>query len=292
MKPAPFEYVAPNTIGMALDELNQHGFGAKILAGGQSLIPVMNFRLAQPEYLIDLNNIAELDYLRPEGDVLRIGGMTRQRTLERSELIAQHAPLIYEAVPYIAHPQIRNRGTIGGSIAHADPAGELPVLALALGARLKLQSVAGERWVDAADFFIELFETDLQENEILTEVEIPIAKPKTGYAFTEMARQHGNYALCGVAAWVTVDDDGVCQAAKLVYLNAGPVPMDAKDAAGLLIGEKGSDGVIAAAAEKASQDEVEPNRDIHATAAYKRHLAKVLTKKVLKMAFERAGENE
>lgn len=291
MKPAPFEYVAPSSIGMALDELNQHGYGAKILAGGQSLIPVMNFRLAQPEYLIDLNNLAELDYLKQEGDVLRMGAMTRQRTIERSELIAQQAPLLYEAMPYIAHPQIRNRGTVGGSIAHADPAGELPMLAVALEGRFQLQSVEGTRWVTAADFFTDLFETEMAENEILTEIEIPIAKAKTGYAFTEMARRHGDYALCGVAAWVTLDAAEVCQAAKLVYLNAGPIPMQATAAAALLVGETPSAEVIAAAADKASQDEVEPDGDIHATAAYKRHLARVLTKKVLATAFERAKGN-
>ncbi|MCB0036370.1 MAG: xanthine dehydrogenase family protein subunit M [Anaerolineales bacterium] len=291
MKPAPFEYVAPSSIAMALDELNQHGYGAKILAGGQSLIPVMNFRLAQPEYLIDLNNLAELDYLKQEGDVLRMGAMTRQRTIERAELIAQQAPLLHEAMPYIAHPQIRNRGTVGGSIAHADPAGELPMLAVALEGRFKLQSVEGTRWVTAADFFTDLFETEMAENEILTEIEIPIAKAKTGYAFTEMARRHGDYALCGVAAWVTLDAAEVCQAAKLVYLNAGPIPMQATAAAALLVGETPSAEVIAAAADKASQDEVEPDGDIHATAAYKRHLARVLTKKVLATAFERAKEN-
>lgn len=291
MKPAPFEYVAPSSIAMALDELNQHGYGAKILAGGQSLIPVMNFRLAQPEYLIDLNDITELDYLEQDGEVIRIGAMTRQRAIERSELIAQEAPLLHEALPYIAHPQIRNRGTVGGSIAHADPAGELPMLAVALEGRFKLQSVDGERWVSAADFFTDLFETEMAENEILTQVEIPIAKENTGYAFTEMARRHGDYALCGVAAWVTVDKGGVCQAAKLVYLNAGPIPMQATAAASLLVGETPSAEVITAAAEKAAQDEVEPDSDIHATADYKRHLAKVLTKKVLTTAFERAKEN-
>lgn len=295
MKPAPFLYIAPPSLAEALAALAEHGADASLLAGGQSLVPVMNFRLAQPAALIDLNGIPELDYVRRENDDqpgaasgrIRIGSMTRQRTLERHPLIAQHAPLLHETMPYIAHPQIRNRGTIGGSLAHADPAAELPVILLALDGRVKLQTVDSERWVHGRDFYTDLFTTARAENEILTEVELPTLPPRTGIAFTEVARRHGDYALSGVAAVVTVDEQGVCTAARLVYLNAGDTPISATQAAALLLGQRASEEVFTAVAHTAQQ-EITPTTDIHATAEYKRHLAKVLTTRVLKTAFARA----
>ncbi|HUM72178.1 MAG TPA: FAD binding domain-containing protein, partial [Chloroflexota bacterium] len=182
----------------------------------------MNFRLAQPAALIDLNGLPELDYVRRESDGrICIGSMTRQRTLERHPLIAQYAPLLHETIPFIAHPQIRNRGTIGGSLAHADPAAELPVILLALHGRVKLQNTGGERWVHGRDFYTDLFTTARAKDEILTEIELPPLPLRTGVAFTEIARRHGDYALSGVAAVVTVDERGICTAVRLVYLNAG-----------------------------------------------------------------------
>ncbi|MBX3060634.1 MAG: xanthine dehydrogenase family protein subunit M [Anaerolineae bacterium] len=288
MKPAPFEYIAPTSLAEALTAVHQHGSDASLLAGGQSLVPVMNFRLAQPVALIDLNNIPELDYVRREGSGhLRIGSMTRQRTLERHPLIAQHAPLLHEAMPYIAHPQIRNRGTIGGSLAHADPAAELPVILLALDGRVKLQTTDGERWVHGRDFYTDLFTTARAEDEILTEIELPPLPPRTGVAFTEIARRHGDYALSGVATVVTVDERGVCTAVRLVYLNAGDTPISATQAAALLVGQVASEEVFTAVAH-AAQKEITPTDDIHATADYKRHLATVLTMRVLQQAFTRA----
>jgi carbon-monoxide dehydrogenase medium subunit len=186
MKPAPFEYRAPDSIDHALELLNEHGDTAKILAGGQSLVPAMNFRVVQPSMLIDLNRIQEMDYVHEE-ECLYIGAMTRERTLEFDEPIAKRSPLLHEAVPNIAHPQIRNRGTIGGSIVNADPAAELPVLMLALNARLKAQSVAGARWIDARDFFVGMFTTALEPNEILVEIEVPFLQPQTGWSFLEVA---------------------------------------------------------------------------------------------------------
>jgi carbon-monoxide dehydrogenase medium subunit len=291
MKPAPFEYVAPDSLDDALAAMQQHGFDAKPLAGGQSLVPVMNFRLAQPGVLIDLNGVPGLDnlWLADEG-ALHFGSMVRQSRLERDPLVAQHQPLLAEAMPHIAHPQIRNRGTLGGSLAHADPAAELPVIAVALNGRLKLQSATGERWLSARDFYVGLFATDIGDEELLVEIALPPLPARTGTAFTEMARRHGDYALAGVAAVVTVDESGVCTAARLVYLNAGEVPMVAEEAASLLVGERPSEAVWLATAVSASQNEIDPRGDIHASADYKRHLAKVLTVRALRQAYERAGK--
>lgn len=290
MKPAPFEYVAPTDLHGVLVALHDHGFDAKLLAGGQSLVPVMNFRLAQPGVLIDLNTVPELDFIRREADgTMRFGSMVRQRTLERDTLVREHLPLLHETMPHIAHPQIRNRGTFGGSIAHADPAGELPVIAVALNGRFRIQSTTTDRWVSARDFFRALFETDCGDVEMITEIELPPLAPNTGTAFTEVARRHGDYALGGVAAVVTVDASQVCTAARLVYLNAGEIPMVAEEAAQLLVGERMSDELLLETAVTASTQEISPMSDIHANDEYKRHLAKVLTIRALRTAFERAG---
>lgn len=291
MKPAPFEYLAPDSLDAALEALAR-GIGeagdAKILAGGQSLIPVMSFRLAQPALLVDLNRLRELDYVRQEDGGLRIGAMTRQRTLERDPLVARLSPLLAETVPFIAHPQIRNRGTVGGSLAHADPAAELPAVAVALDARFRLRRSSGERWVDARDFFCGLFATVLEPDEMLVEVALPAPPPRTGWAFLEVARRHGDYAQVGVAARVTLDDAGTCREARLVYLSVGDGPVEARGAVGLLAGTDGGDEAIAAAAEKASRDEMDPTGDIHASSDFKRHLARVVTGRALRRAFARA----
>ena len=290
MKPAPFEYVAPTNLTDALNALHQHGFDAKLLAGGQSLVPVMNFRLAQPGVLIDLNDLSELNFIRQEDDgSMRFGSMVRQNQLERDPMVKTHLPLLHETMPFIAHPQIRNRGTFGGSIAHADPAGELPVIAVALNGRFHIQSKTTDRWVKAADFFQALFETDCGDEEMITEIELPAMVGKTGTAFTEVARRHGDYALGGIAAIVTVDENQICTNARLVYLNAGEVPMVAEKAAQMLIGEKMSEDLLMETAVTASSQEINPTSDIHANDEYKRHLAKVLTVRALKTAFERAN---
>ena len=190
MKPAAFEYAAPAALAEALALKAEHGDEAKFLAGGQSLVPAMNFRLAQAALLVDLNGLAELDFIRlDESGELRLGAMTRQRRLERDALVAGRASLLHEAMPWVAHPQIRNRGTLGGSLAHADPAAELPVVALALNARLRVQSVSGERWIEAADFFQGLFTTALASDEMLVEIALPPLPARTGTAFVEFARR-------------------------------------------------------------------------------------------------------
>lgn len=289
MKPAPFEYFAPDSLDGALTTLQESGFDAKLLAGGQSLVPVMNFRLSQPAVLIDINPLTELNFIRHDAatNELRLGAMVRHRQLEMSPLVAEHAPLLHETMPYIAHPQIRNRGTLGGSLAHADPAGELPMIAVTLNGRIRLQNTTGSRWVNAPDFFTSLFETACEDNEMVTEVALPAMPARTGYAFQEMARRHGDYALAGVAALVTVDTSGACTAARLVYLNLGEIPMVAHKAAGMLVGHGFSEEWVMETAVTASQEEIEPTGDIHATTEYKRHLAKVLTERVLRQAFEK-----
>lgn len=291
MKPAPFTYAAPATLDEALALKAQHGDDAKFLAGGQSLVPAMNFRLVAAAVLVDLNRLPDLDYIRvAEDGGLRLGAMTRQRRLERDPLVKTHAPLMFEAMPEVAHPQIRNRGTLGGSLAHADPAGELPVIAVALDAQLRMQSVNGSRWVPAAEFFQGLFTTALRPDEMLVEVALPPQLPRTGTAFVEFARRRGDYALMGVAAVVTLDEDGRCEAAKLVYLNAGEGPISAPDAADELVGETALPEVIAEAATHAAEDEINPMGNVHATPAYQRHLARVLTRRALERAFDRAQE--
>lgn len=290
MKPAPFDYHAPDSLEQALDLMHQHAGEAKILAGGQSLVPAMNFRVVQPSVLIDLNRVGELSYIREEGNVIRVGSMARERHLEFDSSIAKHTPLLYEAVPFIAHPQIRNRGTIGGSIVNADPAAELPVLMVALSARLKARNASSERLIDAQDFFIGMFTTALEPDEILVEIELPFASPRTGWSFMEVAPRVGDYAMMGVAALVTLDESGKCKQAKLVYLNAGEGPTEAKKAAKLLEGEGLDDKLIESAAELASEKEINPFGNIHTSPEFQRHLANVLTKKALKQAMQRAEE--
>ncbi len=287
MKPAPFDYLAPDSLPAALAALAERGYDAKLLAGGQSLIPVMNFRLAQPALLIDLNRVPGLAGIAREGGELRIGAMTRQRRLEDDPLIARCAPLLREAVPFIAHPQIRNRGTVGGSLAHADPAAELPALAVALEARFRLQSVRGERWVAASDFFHGLFATALEADEMLTEIAVPDAPARSGWAFLEVARRHGDYAQMGVAARLTLGDDGLCASARLVFLSAAEKPW-AAGAAERLRGERPDEALFARVAD-AVHAELSPAGDVHASADYKRHLARVLTRRVLRTAAKRAA---
>lgn len=291
MKPAPFEYAAPDTVEAALELKAAHGDDAKFLAGGQSLVPAMNYRLVQASLIVDLNRASGLDYIERGVDGgLRLGGLTRQRALERSPLVRDHAPLLHQAMPFVAHPQIRNRGTLGGSLAHADPAAELPVVAVALQARLLARSKRGERWLWAADFFQGLFTTALEPDEMLVEVALPPWPARTGAAFEEFARRRGDYALLGVAAVLTLDEAGLCRQARLVYLNAGEGPRDAVEAAALLAGQPPNGEAFGAAAEHAAAHEIEPVGNVHATPDYQRHLARVLTRRALAAARDRARQ--
>jgi carbon-monoxide dehydrogenase medium subunit len=292
VKPAPFDYVAPHTLDEAIETLADRidrGDDAKILAGGQSLLPVLNFRLAQPTVLIDVNRIAALDFVETTDDGgLRLGALVRHRRLERDPLVARHAPLVAEALPFVAHPQIRNRGTLGGSLAHADPAAELPAVALALGAEMVLARRGGERRVAARDFFTGLFATALDPAELVVAVRLPPLAPRTGCAFVELARRHGDYALAGVACRLTLDEAGRCSNVRLVFLSVGDGPVEAPRAAAALAGEAPSTTAFGAAARLASGEEIEPTGDIHASPAFKRHLARVLTERALATAARRA----
>ncbi|HEX8675202.1 MAG TPA: xanthine dehydrogenase family protein subunit M [Longimicrobium sp.] len=288
MKPAPFAYHRPDSVEGALALLAEHGYEAKLLAGGQSLVPAMNFRLAAPAVLIDLNRIPGLDVIAEAEGGVRIGAMVRQRSAERSTLLAERAPLIAETLPFVAHAQIRNRGTMGGSIAHADPAAELPAVMLALGARFHLRGPNGTRTVTAEDFFTGLFGTALEPEEMLVEIEVPTAAPNTGFAFDEISRRHGDFALAGVAASVQVDAEGRCTNARIALLSVGDGPVLAAQAAAALDGQTPTDEAIRAAANAAAQQDIDPPGDIHATPAYRRQLAEVLVRRVLPRAFERA----
>jgi carbon-monoxide dehydrogenase medium subunit len=290
VKPAPFAYHRPETVEEALALLARHGDDAKPLAGGQSLIPAMNFRLARPAVLVDLNRIGTLAYARREADGLHIGAMTRQRAAEGSEAVGRGAPLLREALPFVAHPQIRNRGTIGGSLAHADPAAELAAVMLALEARVRLRRESAERWMPAAEFFTGLFATALEPGELLTDIVIPPPPPRTGWAFAEIARRHGDYALAGVAAIVTLEPYGRCGRIRLAMLSVGDGPVVAARAAATLHGQAPTDDAIRAAAELAATEDIDPPSDIHASAAYRRQLVRVLVRRTLHRAIARARE--
>jgi carbon-monoxide dehydrogenase medium subunit len=286
MKPASFQYLAPATVNEALARLAEHGWDAKVLAGGQSLIPMMNFRLAQPAVLVDINPVTELSYIQATRDGgLRIGAMTRQRQVERDPLVAEAAPMVYAAMPKIAYPAIRTRGTVGGTLAHADPSAELVAASVALNARFLLKSQKrGERWVDARDFFVGLFTTVLEPDELLIEVRLPPMPRNSGWSFLEVARRHHDFALVGVAAVVTMAD-GHCDQAKLVYFSVGDSPVEAHQAEAVLQGQQPTAEVIREAAETAGQADVDPQSDINASADYRRHLVKVLGERALSEAF-------
>lgn len=290
MKPAPFAYHAPDSLEAALELAARHGSDARWLAGGQSLVPAMNFRLVEPAVLLDLNRLSELDYVeKTQQGGLRIGAMARQRRVERDPVVARLCPLLADVMPYVAHPQIRNRGTVGGSMVHADPAAELPVVAVALDAVFHVRSAEGERSIPAADFFQGLFTVELTPGEILVEVEIPPWPAGAGWSFLEVARRHGDYALAGVVALLSLGEDGLCRRARLFYLNVGDRPIGARKAVRQLEGERVTDEAIAAAAHTAATEEIDPIADVHASVGYQRHLARVLTARALRQALARAG---
>lgn len=289
MKPAPFDYHSPHTLEEATALLAKYGSDAKPLAGGQSLIPAMNFRLATPAVLVDLNAIDGLAHITPTATGLRLGGMTRHRTIERSDQVARVAPLVSAAMPFVAHPAIRTRGTVGGSLAHADPAAELPAVMLALGARFTVLSDRGSRVIAAADFFTGLFSTALAPSELLTDIEIEACASGSGHAFQEISRRHGDFALAGAAAAVAVHPDGRCTSARVALLSVGDRPVIAEHVARTLTGETPTKELIRAAAEGAAAADIDPPGDIHASSRYRRQLAAVLIRRVLERAFGEAA---
>jgi len=287
VKPSRFAYYRPDSVEEALALLAEHD-DAKPLAGGQSLIPAMNFRLAAPAALVDLGALSGLRGVSRAGDGLRIGAMTTHATVERSPEVARIAPLLAEALPHVAHPQIRNRGTLGGSLAHADPAAELPAVMLALEAELVLRSVQAERRVAARDFFTGLFATALEPGELVTAIELAALPARTGVAFEEFARRHGDFALVGVAAVVTLDASGRCGEVRIALLSVGDGPVLAERAAAALRGQQPNPELLRDAAELAGDEDIDPPADLHASAAYRRQLARVLTRRALIRAVERA----
>jgi carbon-monoxide dehydrogenase medium subunit len=289
MKPAPFEYYCPHSLEEATALLAEHGGEAKPLAGGQSLIPAMNFRLATPAVLVDLNAIESLAYIREADGGLRIGGMTRHCTLERSELVARYAPLVTSAMPFVAHAAIRTRGTLGGSLAHADPAAELPAVMLALDASFTLRSNSGSRTVAAREFFTGLFSTAIEAGELLTEISIPRAQAETGYAFQEISRRHGDFALAGAAAAVGLDHEGRCSTVRVALLSVSDRPVLAAAAARVLVGHIPSPALVQEAAQSAAEHDIDPPGDIHASSRYRRHLAAVLIRRTLEESLRQRG---
>ncbi len=288
MKPAPFAYHRPASLDEALALLAQHA-DAKALAGGQSLIPAMNFRLARPGVLVDLNTIAELAAVRDDGGVLHLGAMTRQAVAERDPRVATHAPLLAEALPLVAHVQIRNRGTIGGSLAHADPSAELPAVMVALGATFHLRSATGARVMAAEAFFTGLFATALAPGELLVDIAIPRLDGAAGSCFLELARRHGDYALAGVAATLRLDDKGRIRDARIVLVSVGDGPVLAQRAIKAVNGERPGAELFREAAALAGTRDAEPPSDLHASAAYRRQLVTVLTRRALERATTRAA---
>ncbi|MGH3344033.1 MAG: FAD binding domain-containing protein [Carbonactinosporaceae bacterium] len=286
MKPPPFTYHAPTTLTEALDVLGEVGSDGKVLAGGQSLIPLLNMRLAAPGHVVDINRVAELGYVRVDGRGVRVGATARHAQVERDESACREVPLLRQALRLVAHPVVRNRGTTVGSIAHADPAGEMTAVLALLGGTVELASRSGARTVDAAGFFVGPLESCIEAGEIAVQVHFPRPSGRTGTAFREVARRHGDYALCGVAAAVTLDDDLRVTRARAAYLSVAPTPLllDLTDAVA------GATPATASweAAGRLARDGVDPDPDIHATAAYRRHLAAVLTARALSDAAEEA----
>jgi carbon-monoxide dehydrogenase medium subunit len=290
VKPPPFEYHAPEALPGALDLLARFGDEAKVLAGGQSLMPLLNLRLARPANLVDINPVEPelgfIDVSSRDGG-LRLGGLVRQRAAERSDLVRERNPLLAEALPLVGHPQIRNRGTIGGSLAHADPASELPAVVTLLDAELVARSARGERTLRADEFFVSYFTTRLEPDELLTEVRLPAWPAAAGWAFLEVSRRHGDFAMVGVASLVRLGSDGSIAEARLAYTGVGATPVRAREAERGLVGQPATEDTFAAAAERAVQA-LDPQADVHATAAYRRHVAGVLTRRALARAVERA----
>jgi carbon-monoxide dehydrogenase medium subunit len=286
MKPAPFEHLAPTSVPEALNMLGEYAPDARVLAGGQSLVPMMNFRLARPAVLVDLNRISDLFYIDDNGDYLAVGAMTREREIENSDLVRAACPLLHEATLNIGHLPIRSRGTIGGSLCNADPAAEYPATILALDATLVAQSVRGEREIPAAEFFDGALTTTLEPDEILTEIRAPKAPSGSGAAFLEVSRRHGDFALAGVAAQITLDGDVVTNVRLAACgVGSGPVRLTGAEDA---IRSDGLTDASLAAAEAAAAVQADPDSDVHATSGYRRKLAGVMTKRALQKAAERA----
>jgi CO/xanthine dehydrogenase FAD-binding subunit len=285
VKPAPFEYHDPVTVDEALGLLAHLGDEAKVLAGGQSLVPLLNFRLARPDHIVDVNGIAELDVMRVDNGVLRVGALTRQAALEHSITVAEAVPLLPEAIRYVGHAQIRNRGTVGGSVVHADPAAELPAALAALEARFHVRSARGHRVVEAPELFVTHLTTSLRPDELLTEIEVPVPPPGTAAAFVEFARRHGDFALGGAAVVVTASG-GVVTRARIGLLSAADTPVRAVAAEEALVGRALDEDAAREVSRLATQG-LAPTGDMHGGTGYRIELLRAMVRRALVKAMGR-----
>ena len=283
MKPAPFAYADPRTVADAVALLEEHGMDAKVLAGGQSLVPLMNFRLAQPGNLIDLNGVRGLDQIQFNDHALSLGAMVRQRDAERSPAIAERLPILREAIEQIAHPAIRNRGTVGGSLVHADPSAELPLLAIALDATFHLRSARASRSVAARDFYQGYLITDIAADELLVEIDFNLPPANSGWCCAEIARRQGDFAIVAVAVLLDRASDRSVSFARVALGGVGPAPLRVAAAEEVLLGQRPGSELFRRAGDAAEQA-VEPPADIHASSAYRRQLTAVLVRRALATA--------
>lgn len=289
MIPPAFEYLRPKTLPEAVAMLQQYGDDAKILSGGQSLIPMMKLRLARPSHLIDINRVSGLSYIKEEGGFLKIGGLTREAELEAASVVRAKYPLLLDTATVIADPQVRNMATVGGNLAHGDPANDHPATMMALGAQVVVTGAKGERVIAIDDFFVSLFTTALQHDEILTEIRIPIPPAHSGGAYIKLERKVGDFATAATAVQVTLDDKGAVQKIGIGLTNAGPTPVRATNAEDLLRGKK-PDAALINQASQAAMDSADPSADLRGPAEYKKGLIKELTKRALTRALERASK--
>jgi carbon-monoxide dehydrogenase medium subunit len=281
MKPAPFAYTRPETLEEAVAVLFQHGDEAKVLAGGQSLIPLMNMRLARPAVLVDVTGIAELGGIMGADDLL-IGATTRQSTVQASTAVAERAPLIVDALRWVAHPAIRNRGTFGGIVAHADPAAEIAAVVLALDGEIAVRGPAGQRVVSADDFFLGSYMTALDVDEVLTQIRIPAGRNGRRWAFLEIARRHGDFAIAGVATAGDFADDGRCRSARIVLFGVADHPVRAAEAERRVAGRDLSDEAVCREAAELAVSDLDPHSDMHGTAGYRKDVARALVRRALR----------
>jgi len=290
MKPVKFDYYAPTSVPQALDTLAELGYDGKVLAGGQSLIAAMNFRMARPAALVDLNGVPELSYIKSKGNGdIAIGTMTRVNIVEHDPEVAKRFPLIPEVAKFIAHPAIRRRGTFGGAIAHADPAGQLPSIAVVMNAKVLIRGKDKERWVDAPDLIIGPFMTTIEPEELLAEVVLPANPPHTGSSYMQVSRQNGGYAQAAVASIVTMDGDKV-KNLRVVLMSVGEVPILSQKAVEILVGQKPTEDALKAVADACATSEIDPATDLHATADYRRTLIRALVVRSLNQSIARAKQ--
>ena len=292
MKPAKFEYFAPTSLTEALELLDEHGDDAKVLAGGQSLMPLMNMRLARPKVIVDINRVPGLDYISstPDGG-LAIGALNRQRSVERSAVVKEKFPVLSAAMPSIGHFQIRNRGTVGGSISHADPSAELPALCLALDGEFVISSASNQRVLKPEDFFISHLTTAIEPGELLTEIRLPARSEEWKWGFQEVCRRQGDFAMVGAVSLLQLDGDGVCQSACITMFGVGGTPLRIRRAEEALLGNR-INGSVLEDVSKIVSEELDPDSDIHASATYRKEVGGVIARRTLETAISRVNGDD